>query len=85
MGQAFWTGVRLPSSPPASDRIAAMRFFFIGSYHSIVTGAMHRDNVGDIDFWGGRWGHGTGWEEGLKRSTRKCWWRGLRLNHCYYR
>lgn len=28
MGQAFWTGVRLPSSPPASDRIAAMRFFF---------------------------------------------------------
>ena len=30
MGQAFWTGVRLPSSPPASDRIAAMRFFFIG-------------------------------------------------------
>lgn len=29
MGQAFWTGVRLPSSPPASDRIAAMRFFFV--------------------------------------------------------
>ena len=29
MGQAFWTGVRLPSSPPASDRIAAMRFFFL--------------------------------------------------------
>ena len=28
MGQAFWTGVRLPSSPPANDRIAAMRFFF---------------------------------------------------------
>lgn len=28
MGQAFWTGVRLPSSPPASGRIAAMRFFF---------------------------------------------------------
>lgn len=28
MGQAFWTGVRLPSSPPVSDRIAAMRFFF---------------------------------------------------------
>ena len=28
MGQAFLTGVRLPSSPPASDRIAAMRFFF---------------------------------------------------------
>ena len=28
MGQAFWTGVRLPSSPPASDRIAAMRCFF---------------------------------------------------------
>lgn len=50
MGQAFWTGVRLPSSPPASDRIAAMRFFFIGSYHSVVTGAMHRDDVGDIDF-----------------------------------
>ena len=32
MGQAFWTGVRLPSSPPASDRIAAMRFFFIASH-----------------------------------------------------
>lgn len=29
MGQAFWTGVRLPSSPPASDRIAVMRFFFV--------------------------------------------------------
>lgn len=41
--------------------------FFNGSYHSIVTGAMHRDNVGDIDFLGGRWGHGTGWEEGLKK------------------
>ena len=42
MGQAFWTGVRLPSSPPASDRIAAMRFFFLLS--------MGRTNgEGDLD------------------------------------